>query len=92
MSDYVQGGAHFTDPANPHEAGKRTKAGLKRAIAKDPGRVLLYDTSAFDPQRSRFASELLEGTVWTVVGPDPHRDRRWYANVTRNAKGQVKVS
>jgi hypothetical protein len=69
----------------------KTKKELKELCKESPEKVLLNSTSAFGNGFSGFATELPEGTTFTVVGPDPFRDRRWYANVVRK-NGVVKVS
>jgi hypothetical protein len=85
---YVQGGAEF-----PVEPGKKpTKAGLKKAVKEQPDRVMLYATSSMGPQFSDTADKLPEGTVFTVVGPDPYSKRDWYANVSVGRGGKLVVA
>lgn len=83
---YYQGGADFS--------GKRTKSNLKRAIKEEPQNVYLYDTTApilGGPKWTGMASELPEGVIFNVVGPDPFTDRSWYASVYRGKDGVVRV-
>lgn len=82
---YVQGGADF------RVKGRKTKTALKEAIKADSSKVYLYDTSAFGSKFSSPASDLPEGVVFNVVGPDPFTRRDWYASVYRNTKGVVAV-
>jgi len=60
-----------------------SKKALKDAVeAEQP--VAFTDTSAFSNRGTVKAAELTPSDV--VVGPDPYRDRRWYANVKVKAK------
>lgn len=72
-----------------------SKAAMRRAIADNPKRVVLATTSELGPQRIATVYELQQERnpdVWTVVGPDPHTDRRWYGSLTVDRRdGQVKV-
>lgn len=77
MSNFQQGGADFRAP-------KQTKTALKTALKNNPREVMLYSTSMFSPGYSGPADQLPEGMTFTVVGPDPHNKRDWYANVKRN--------
>jgi|1185.fasta_scaffold664281_2 hypothetical protein len=83
MSEFIQGGANF-----PHE-GKATKTALKAALKANPTGVTLYATSDMGPQFNGPASSLPEGTTFNVVGPNPYRDRSWYASVKRGRNGLV---
>jgi hypothetical protein len=86
MSAFEQGGADFQ-----YTGKKPTKAALKAAIKEDPSKVYLNSTSAFGGF-SGYASDLPSGVTFNVVGPDPYTDRRWYASVKHNAKGDVIVT
>lgn len=73
-----------------HCAGSfKTKAELKRAVAngKDP---FFFDSSIFNPV-SMYSSDIPVGEVLYIVGPSEYR-RNWYAQVTRDRNGKVKVS
>lgn len=61
----------------------KTKKALREAYADDPTQVEFADTSAFNPRGVLNGAELTPIDV--IVGPDPYRDRRWYANV-KNGK------
>lgn len=63
-------------------ASYKTKKELKAAI----GQPLRYvETSIFGPEY------MADGT-FCVVGPDAHRDRRWFASVTMRGGLIVKVT
>jgi hypothetical protein len=86
---YYQGGAEWFGD----RTGK-TKAELKRQIKADPTQVYLTDTTApvlGGPKWEGRASDLPEGVVFNVVGPDPFTKRDWYASVYRNKNGGLTV-
>lgn len=80
---FEQGGADF-------RSDKKTKKALKEAIAANPDEVYLYSTSAFGGW-SGMASALPEDMKFNVVGPDPYKNRSWYATVTR-VNGEAKCT
>jgi len=85
---YYQGGAEFV------YSPRKTKAALMRAIKEDPTRVYLTDTTApvlGDTKWQGRASDLPDGVVFNVVGPDPFTKRDWYASVYRNKTGGITV-
>ncbi len=57
-----------------------TKKAMKEAIASDPSSVSLEATSVFGNEYGGLVSEAPDGT-YTVVGPDPYTNRKWYANI-----------
>jgi len=63
-----------------------TKKALVEAIIEYPEKVHLTNLSAFGGWSGR-ANELPIGYKADVVGPDPYKDRRWYATVSRQATG-----
>lgn len=69
-----------------------SKKALKDAVAElGADMVLVTDTSMFDNKGTVSIAALVD-TSAVIVGPDVHRDRRWYANVKRNAKtGQIVI-
>jgi hypothetical protein len=67
----------------------KTKKALKEA-ASDPASVSLEATSMFGNEYDGPLNEAPDGR-YTVVGPDPYTDRKWYATITVSA-GQAKVS
>lgn len=87
--------------AQDHAGGLfASKAALKRAMAADPSKVVFVGTAQeLGPQLGNvgtvWGSMLVEalpaGTTLVVVGPDPHRDRRWYGNIVVK-NGVVKIS
>lgn len=73
--------------------GKRpaTKKALREAVAA--GLAVIFDsTSPFADGKGCTPSTIPAGTKLSVVGPDPYRDRKWYATVTVSANGTVKVA
>ena len=52
--------------------GYKTKKELKAGIGKNPSFI---ETSVFGP-------EYKGDGRYTVVGPNPYRDRKWYATIT----------
>jgi hypothetical protein len=70
----------------------KTKAAFKRAVAEAPDQVLLYETSLFGGGNVFPTTEAKPGVTYIVVGPDPERDRRWYANLIVNRLGNVKIT
>lgn len=71
----------------------RTKKALREALATTPETVTFDQTSMFDslyPVRIN-GTEVPAGVTLTVFGPDPYRDRKWYASVTVDGTGKVRV-
>jgi hypothetical protein len=60
----------------------KSKKALKEAIAAGQT-VYFTDTSAFSNRGTIGVAELRAGDM--VVGPDPYRQRNWYANI-KNGK------
>jgi hypothetical protein len=83
---YVQGGVRDC----------RTKKELKQKVATDASQVYFFSTAGvpgMDPGYNGVIGSMpSDGTKLTVVGPDPYRDRRWYATIERKADGTIKVS
>lgn len=78
----------------------KTKAALKRALKAAPQSVA-FDTTALAttarPDEIVTASDLGNRPrhteeAWTIVGPDPYTDRRWYATVKVNRLKNLVVS
>ena len=71
----------------------KTKAAFKRACFEDSTQVTIYSTSMFDSLRTTAAqlAQDKDTRSFTVVGPDPERDRKWYATLTINRLGNIKV-
>jgi len=73
-----------------HYQRVKTKAALKRAATISPDFVQLEATSLHGGEYDGRLSEAPDGR-YTVVGPNPYTDRRWYAQITkRNGKVVVK--
>lgn len=67
-----------------------SKAALRRDIAeRGADRVGVYSTSLFGNESAANVGELPDGAI--IVGPDPERDRRWYASVKRGKDGSLKI-
>ena len=66
-----------------------TKKALKEAAVNgDP--IALEATSVFGNEYNGFVQDAPNGT-YTVVGPNPHTDRKWYATITvTDGKATVK--
>lgn len=64
----------------------RYKKTLKEAVAQEPQSVWFQSVGGLFDHFSGGLEDIPRGTVLTIVGPDPWRDRRWYATV---ADGRV---
>lgn len=73
---YVNAGATINGMDAP------SKKALKEAIAANPASVHLYDTGLYS-EESANADKIREGLTYTVTGPNPYNNRKWYASVTR---------
>lgn len=74
--------------------GKRPKSkkAVKEAIADNPARVSIENTSFLTQNPyGGTAADLSEGHVVTFVGPDPYSDRRFFGNITRITADKWKV-
>lgn len=69
----------------------KTKKALKEAVADGKNPILEVISFFNNGPRSVPFSVLEEGKTYTIVGPDPHTSRKWYANATRNGN-TIKVS
>jgi hypothetical protein len=69
----------------------KTKRALKAALAADPSSVR-FDATALNASGQIYrADELGFGDSLMVVGPDPYTSRKWYATVSRDLDGKIKV-
>lgn len=76
--------------------GKRpkSKTALKTALKDAPETVRFDCTAAVGPDAGRsdiMGNDLPAGDTLTVCGPDPYTKRSWYASVSLNSKGGIKV-
>lgn len=73
------------------KAGVRipTKAMLKRLLKEDPSQLVFDKTSPFNGTGNLTTDDLEPGLVFTVCGPDPYRERRWWSSVKLGKKGPV---
>lgn len=70
----------------------RTKKQLREALAADPTSVYFDGTSMFSHVTGYAAENVPDGTIISVVGPDPFTKRSWYASVQRLPDGKFKVA
>ena len=66
-----------------------SKKAFREAVQADADNCWLEATSVFGDEYSGTVADAPSGT-YSVVGPDPYRDRRWYATVTKR-DGKVTV-
>jgi hypothetical protein len=91
MADYINCGA-WTN----RRVRVQTKKELKDLIAQDPA-LVIFDPTSLHPGSNNNGNDISgdsipAGVVLSVAGPDPARNRKWYASVTKGAKGGIKVS
>lgn len=92
MTTYISAGARAADGT-----GFKSKAALKRALAAGEP-VKFYTTGQFpNPEFEVRSSDLgnrprAAEESWSIVGPDPCTSRKWYATVTVNHLGNLKVT
>lgn len=71
-----------------------SKAQLKRAVAADPGTVRFDTTGTAGPRAGDTitcdAADIGAHSL-SVTGPDPYRNRQWYATVRVSSSGKVQV-
>lgn len=81
---YINVGARVAGNTKP------TKKALKDALKSDPTTVTFYTTDAFGPWYSKTfrGDDIPAGFKLSVVGPDPYRERTWYATVEPNRAGE----
>lgn len=86
MADYINVGAK-------NAAGDRipTKKALMEALKKSPAEVVFDPTSMFGRQQDIRGDEIPENSVLSVVGPDPEKNRRWFASVSSDGRN-IKVT
>jgi hypothetical protein len=82
MTTYINVGARIVG------AGQvLSKRDLRRRVAEDPDSLRFYATAVLGPRRNGETMTLSElddeDVVFSVCGPDPFNDRRWYACVRR---------
>jgi hypothetical protein len=65
-----------------------SKKALRQAVANGDV-VVLEDTSAFNNRGTVGVTDLNPSDV--IVGPDPYRQRSWYANIQPGKGGGYKV-
>jgi hypothetical protein len=69
----------------------KSKKAVKEAIAANPERVEIENTSLFGGGFGGLATELKEGQSVTFVGPDPSRQRNFYGEI-KKVRGVLKVT
>jgi hypothetical protein len=74
-----------------------SKTALKRALRDAPQDIILYTTGQFPAQEYEVTASDLGNIAkpdeaWQITGPDPYTNRKWYATVTVNHLGNLKVT
>lgn len=67
-----------------------TKRALKEAIAANPASVYMYGTSDITPF-SGSADKAVVGVKYSVTGPNPYNNRKWYATIEKGQNGKITV-
>ena len=67
-----------------------TKAALRRAIQANPDDVVVYGTSDYTPFTGS-ADDLVIGDKYSVTGPNPYTNRKWYATLEKGPNGKITV-
>ncbi len=84
-----------------HDSRPKTKKALREAVELlylstgegDPYSVVMEATSFFGNEYDGSLANAPQETVFSVVGPDPRRSRKWYATIKFNQqKGQWVVT
>jgi len=68
-----------------------TKSALKELFRTHPELVVLYTTSALEPTKEYKSHELVIGVKYSVTGPNPYNNRKWYATVEKLPSGKITV-
>jgi hypothetical protein len=64
----------------------RTKKALREAVALAASPVYLQATSLFGDEAEGNLFQDVPNGCFSVVGPDPYHDRRWYATITKRGE------
>lgn len=84
---YINSGAR-----GPDGAYVPTKTALRALLRTSPESVVFERTSLYDTEEGTITGATIpNGVIMTVVGPDPYRKRRWYANVLIGRSGRPVV-
>lgn len=67
-----------------------TKKALKDAIAANPDNVVMYGTSDYSPFTGS-ADDSVIGVKYSVTGPNPYTNRKWFATVEKLQNGKITV-
>lgn len=71
---------------------KSKKAFAEHVKATGADAVVVFDTTMQPHNRGTVSVASLADSSAVIVGPDVYTDRRWYANVKRNAKtGEIRI-
>lgn len=87
MSSFLNVGAMYNNP----KQDVPTKTELKRALQSDAASVLFYTTSAFDGDKVLKGTELDHTVKYVVAGPNPYKNRKWFATVEFGHTGRIVV-
>lgn len=88
---WINAGAHAADGSS-----FKSKAAMKRAVTAGEN-VTFYTTGNFpNAEESVRAHDLgnrphHKDEAWQICGPDPFTNRKWYATVTVNQRGNLVV-
>ncbi len=85
---YVNVGAQY----NADKTDIPTKKALKDAIAANPAKVYFYPTSEFNATIPGTLDIMEKGVKYSVTGPNPYKNRKWYATVEITQSGAIRVS
>lgn len=61
----------------------KTKKILRASAKAAPHTIILEATSLFGNEYEGKVTEMPQGVIHYVVGPDPYTERTWYAQLTR---------
>lgn len=75
---YINVGA-YVDGNRP-----KSKKALRDALKNAPNTVTFDPTSMFDKGGTRTIDNLYPDDKFQVTGPDPYKDRKWYATISKN--------
>lgn len=87
---HVNTGAYYIDE-NDEKVRVPSKRMLTTLVRHNPERLSFDPTSQYDGQGVWTTDDIGKGVSLDVVGPDPFTSRKWYASVSRDAKGKIAV-
>jgi hypothetical protein len=83
MTDFINAGAYVNNQR------PKSKKALREALKSNPETVVFDSTALMGPRAGENITpgQIGEDEVVSVTGPDPYRDRKWYASVKATARG-----